>query len=126
MRPASKRGDEAGSVELVIVFPVALMVILLIVQAGLWFLARSTAHDAAVDGARAAAAAGASAAAGRMAASSALGQLAGPVLANPTVTAARTAQTSQVTVTGRTEAILPGLSLPVTATVSLPTESFRP
>ena len=123
---ARRRHDDSGSVELVIVFPVALMVILLIIQAGLWFLARAAARDAATDGARAAAAVGGTASAGQAAATSALTQLSGPVLTDASVNASRNQVTSGVTVTGRTESILPGLSLPVSATVSVPTESFRP
>ena len=123
---APRRRDDSGSVELVIVFPVALMVILLIIQAGLWFLARASARDAATDGARAAAGVGATAATGQAAARSALAQLSGPVLTDASVSASRNQITSGVTVKGRTESILPGLSLPVSATVSVPTESFRP
>lgn len=117
---------EAGTVELVIVFPVAMLVILLLIQGALWFLGRSIATDAAQDGARAAAVVGGTPASGETTAVNDLHQLAGPMLSNTSVTATRIAGRAQVTVTGRAESILPGLSLTVSATAAQPVEEFRP
>ncbi|HAM01878.1 MAG TPA: hypothetical protein DCQ30_06570 [Acidimicrobiaceae bacterium] len=118
--------DERGQTELVIVFPVAMLLVLLIVQGALWFIGRSIASDAAQDGARWAAVVGGTAASGEARARADLDQLAGPVLGATSVSAARTSSRAQVTVSGRAESILPGFSLSVSATASEPTEEFRP
>lgn len=118
--------SEAGQTELVIVFPVALLVILLLVQGALWFLARSVADDAARDGARAVAVVGGSPSGGVAVTTHDLGQLAGPMLTDTSVSATRSATDARVTVTGHAESIFPGWSLFVTASASEPTEQFRP
>ena len=112
--------------ELVIVFPVAMVVILLAIQTGLWFLARSAATDAATDGARAAADLGGTPAIGQTEAGSALAQVAGPALSGTTIAVTQTNTTATVTITGHSESILPGLSLPVAVSVSRPLEVVRP
>lgn len=117
---------ERGQSELVIVFPVAMLVILLVIQTALWFLARSIANDAAQDGARAAAVVGGSSSSGQTAASEDLSQLAGTMLSGTSVTAVRNGDSAQVTVTGRAESIIPGWSLWVSATAAEPIEEFRP
>lgn len=122
----SSRHDERGVTELVIVFPVAMLLILLLLQAALWFLARSVAQDAAQDGARAAALVGGSPAAGEQAAKADLAQLAGPMLSSTSVSATRSAGRAQVTVSGTAESLLPGFSLTVSASAAEPTEQFRP
>lgn len=122
-----RRGrGEQGQTELVIVFPVALAIVLLVLQAGLWFLARSVAIDAARDGARAVAVMGGTPGAGRAVASADLAQLAGPTLSSPSVTASRSGNRAVVTVSGQAESILPGWSLTVSATAAQPVEEFRP
>jgi len=118
--------DDSGQTELVIVFPVAMLLVLLILQGALWFIGRSIASDAAQDGARSAAVVGGSAASGEARARADLEQLAGPVLAATSVSAVRSNGRAQVTVSGRAESILPGFSLSVSATASDPTEEFRP
>ena len=120
------RLDERGQTELVIVFPVAMLLVLLLLQAALWFLGRSVAQNAAQDGARAAALLGGSPAAGEQAAKADLAQLAGPMLSSTSVSATRAAGRAQVTVTGRAESLLPGFSLTVSASAAEPTEEFRP
>lgn len=120
------RIDERGQTELVIVFPVAMLLVLLLLQAALWFLGRSVAQDAAQDGARAAALLGGSPAAGEQAAKADLAQLAGPMLSSTSVSATRAAGRAQVTVTGKAESLLPGFSLTVSASAAEPTEEFRP
>jgi len=113
-------------VEVVILLPVVLFVVLLTVQGALWYLARTTAVDAAQDGARAAAVVGGSEAAGRDAARAALHQLAGPLLDSASVETAATPERVTVTVTGRAESILPGLSVTVHASAAQPRERFVP
>ena len=120
------RRDEAGVVEVVILLPIVFLVILLTVQAALWYLARTVATDAAQDGARAAAVVGGSPAAGQQAATAALHQLAGPLLRDTAVETATTAERVTVSVTGRAQAILPGLSLSVRGSAAQPRERFAP
>lgn len=124
--PVRRLRGERGQTELVIVFPVAMLIILLLLQTALWFLARSIASDAAQDGARAAAVVGGSASAAKTAATVDLSQLAGPMLSGASVFAARNGESAAVTVTGRAESILPGWSLSVSATATEPIEEFHP
>jgi Flp pilus assembly protein TadG len=119
------RRDQRGQTELVIIFPVAMLLILLLLQAALWFLGRSVATAAAQDGARAAALVGGSPATATQAARRDLAQLAGPMLGSTAVRAAEGAGRATVTVTGRAQSIIPGFSLAVTATATQPLERFR-
>jgi Flp pilus assembly protein TadG len=117
---------EAGQIEVVIVFPVALLLVLLSIQGALWFLGRSVAMDAAQEGARAAAMVGGTSAGGQRVAARALAQLAGPLLSGASVSAARGPDRSEVTVRAAAESIVPGLALTVTARAADPVERFRP
>jgi hypothetical protein len=51
-----------------------------------------------------------------------LASLSGNTLKDPQVSASRSATTANVTVTGRATSLIPGLSLPVTITVTAPVE----
>ena len=117
---------EVGQVEVVVVFPVALLLALLLVQGALWYLGRSVAQAAAQEGARAAAVVGGTGAGGKQVATHALAELAGPMLRSPRVEADRLADRAVVTVTGTAESIVPGWSLTVTVTAADPVERFRP
>jgi len=119
------RGED-GQTELVIVFPVAMLLVLILLQAALWFLGRSVAQDAAQDGARAAALLGGGPGAGAQAARADLVQLAGPMLSSTSVSVTETAGRAQVRVSGVAESILPGFSLEVSASAAEPVEEFRP
>ena len=118
--------QEAGQVEVVVVFPVALLLALLLVQGALWYLGWSVAQAAAQEGARAAAVVGGTSAEGQRVAADALAQLAGPLIGSPHVGADRLVGRAVVTVTGTAESIVPGWSLTVTATAADPVERFRP
>jgi len=109
----------------VIVFPVAMLLILFVVQGALWFLGREVATDAAADGARAAAVVGGTDASGEQAAQGDLRQLAGPMLHASTVSATRSGGRVTVTVSGSAESIFPGLSIPVSASAAQPVEQFH-
>ena len=119
------RGED-GQTELVIVFPVAMLLVLILLQAALWFLGRSVAQDAAQDGARAAALLGGGPGTGAQAARDDLLQLAGPMLSSASVSVTETAGRAQVRVSGVAESILPGFSLEVSASAAEPVEEFRP
>jgi len=119
------RGED-GQTELVIVFPVAMLLVLILLQAALWFLGRSVAQDAAQDGARAAALLGGGPGAGAQAARADLVQLAGPMLSSTSVSVTEAAGRAEVRVSGVAESILPGFSLEVSASAAEPVEEFRP
>jgi Flp pilus assembly protein TadG len=126
-RLAGDRG--AGSAELVVATPLLMLLILLVIQFGIWahatHVAQATAEEAL---AAARVQGGTGAAAGQNRASQVLGQIGGAILISPHVTVTRTATTVTVTITAMAERVvpLPGLALPVTVTVTGPVERFVP
>ena len=83
-------GEEGSvSLQLAIIFPAVLLLILLAVQAGLWFHARHLAQAAAQEGLRAARQYDGSSSAGQTAASGLLGRDAGDLLAAPRIAVRR-------------------------------------
>jgi Flp pilus assembly protein TadG len=118
---------EAGSAttELVIIFPAALLCLLLIFQFGLWYHARHVALAAAEEGARAARVDTGSADAGAARAERFLRQLGPTIVVNPTVSASRTQQTARVEVSGAALNVVPGLHLPIRQASEGPVERFR-
>ncbi len=126
--PAPARRHERGqagsaTLELVVVFPVVLLLIFGIVQTAVWYHARTLAMLAAQDGLRAAQALDGTAAQGRARAAAALqGNGAAGFLADPAVTATRTAAGAAVTISGRSVALLPGTGIPLTQTAIGPIE----
>ena len=92
------------------------------VQFAIWQHAAHMARAAANEGLQTARAYGSSAAAGRADTSTILASLSGNVLKDPQVSASRSTTTASVTVTGRAASVIPGLSLPVTITVTAPVE----
>jgi Flp pilus assembly protein TadG len=131
-RPASPRHraprgqDGSATLELVLVFPVVLLLIFGIVQAGVWYHARTLAMLAAADGLRAAQSLHGTAEQGRAAAAAALaGNGAEGFLTGAAVTAERGPAGASVTVTARSAALLPGTGIPLTQTASGPVERAR-
>ncbi len=126
MRRAVDRGrGQAGSttIELVVIFPVVLLLIFGIVQTAVWYHSRTLAMLAAQDGLRAAQALNGSAAEGQTTAAAALdGNGAAGFLTDRSVTATRTPAGATVTITGRSLALLPGTGIPVTQTATGPIE----
>lgn len=123
------RGDQgAGSAELVIAVPLLMLLILAIVQFAVWAHASSIAQVTAEEALAAARVRGGTAAAGQQRAQQVISQLASSVLISPKVTVTRTATTVTVTLTATAEEVLPipGLSFPVTITVTGPAERFVP
>jgi len=125
-RLAGDRG--AGSAELVVATPLLMLLILLVIQFGIWAHATHVAQATAEEALAAARLQGATAAAGQNRASQVLGQIGGAILISPRVTVTRTATTVTVTITADAERVvpLPGLALPVTVTVTGPVERFVP
>jgi Flp pilus assembly protein TadG len=110
---------------MVLVFPALLILILAIVQFGLWYEAEHAAISAAQQGAQVARLRGGTAAAGKLAASGFLHEAAPTLVEPPSVAVTRSATTAQATVTGFVESLIPGLHLSVSASASAPVEAFR-
>jgi Flp pilus assembly protein TadG len=121
-----RRRDERGSAstEIVIAAPLLLILILGIVQFALWEHATHVAEAVAQQGLAAGRVEGGSGQAATAEAESVLSQLGSGVLAHPKISASRGAVTTTVLVTGKAEAVLPFLSLPVRAKATGPTERF--
>ena len=122
---APERSD-VGALTLgyVIVFPAVLFVILVIVQASLYYMAHNVALAAARQGADTARAYGSTISAGTNAALALVSQAGSGMLANPKVATTSTGITVQVTVTGQAWSIVPGLPTAVSETVQEPVERF--
>jgi Flp pilus assembly protein TadG len=112
--------------EVAIAMPALLLLVLVSVQAGLWFHARNLADAAAQQAARNASVLGATNADGQAAATQMLNDLGPTVVSDRTVTITRTATTVTVTVTGHAPQVIPGVTTDVTATATQPIEAFQP
>ena len=112
--------------EIAILAPALLVLVITIVQAGLWFHARNLAQAAAQEGATAAASYTATTTAGLARARAFLSEQAGDSLTATTVsTAGSTATLVRVEVTGRALSVLPGVpGMTVTQTATAPLERF--
>ena len=127
-RSVAHRAGDAGSatLELVIAFPVLLLLIFSLVQASLYFYARSLALAAAQEGVRGARAESADLPDGAARARGFLAAAAGDSLLAPAVdTGASTPTRIRIRVTGRSLSVLPGVpGLPVAQEASGPKERF--
>jgi Flp pilus assembly protein TadG len=123
---AGDRG--AGAAETVAATPLLMLLILLVVQFGIWADATHAAQATAEQALAAARVQGGSTGAGQQQARQLLAHLAGAVLVRPHITVTRTATTATVHITATAERVLPlpGIALPVTVTVTGPTERFIP
>lgn len=124
-----RRKDEAGedgsvSLQLAVIFPAVLLLILLAVQAGLFFHARHLAQAAAQEGLRAARQYDGSSSAGQNAASGLLTRDAGDLLAAPHIAVQRSPTQADVHISGHALSLLPGLTLTVSAHAAGPVERF--
>jgi Flp pilus assembly protein TadG len=123
--PASHDGrGQAGSstTELVLLMPVVLLLVLLIVQFGLWLHARQVATAAAQEGLVAAQVETGTAGAGHDRALAFLTEAGG--LREVRVDAARDLTTARVVVTGTTPAVIPGTALGVSGVAEGPVEQW--
>lgn len=116
------RDRGSSSVEVVVLLPVVLLLVFAMVQAFLYFHARSVALSAAEEGARVAAAENSTAGAGIAAATSFVTAAGEDVVLNLTVTGSRSATTATVTVTGHAQDLVPFFDLPVVQSASFPIE----
>lgn len=123
------RRDDRGALTLsyVAVLPFVFLVIMGVVQASFWFLARDAALAAARQGADAARALNAPRAAGPAAALAFARQAGQGYLENPVASAAgSTTSTVSITVSGQVPSFVPGLVVQVTEIAQAPAEEFRP
>ncbi|MFD0120179.1 TadE/TadG family type IV pilus assembly protein [Streptomyces virginiae] len=118
------RGE--SSIQMAIVFPFVIVLTVVVVQAAMWFHARSVALTAAREGVAAARTYQSPEDAGAARARETLGRIAGDSLREPTVSTAGSTDTDvRVTVTGSAPSMLPGLSgLSVSQFASAPRERW--
>lgn len=125
-RQTPPRAVDRGTttLEVVVLFPVVLLLVFGLLQGVFWYHARTVALAAAGSGVAATRTEVGTVAAGREAATSFVSRAGGAdVLGEVTVSAQRTAVAARVTVTGRSVSLLPGVPGPaVTQTASGPVE----
>lgn len=119
--------DESGSVglQVAVVYPFALLLILIAIQAVLWQHGAAVARAAAQDGARAARLEGATAQQGEARAQAVLGS-GGQVLNDVRIRAQRTPERATVEISARTVGVIPFFRPSVHAVAASPIERFRP
>jgi len=126
-RRVAARPDAGGATaELVIAMPLLLLIVMFVVQAGVWMHATHIAQAAATRAANSAAAYQASAAAGQSAGSETLAAIGSGVLKNPSVSVTRTATEVRVEIVGTAATVVPGITWTVRAVVVRPVERFVP
>ncbi len=127
--PGRLREDDRGALTLsyVAVMPFVFLLIMLLIQASLWFLAREAALAAARQGADAARVMDARRAAGPAAALAFARQAGRGYLEGPAASVTGgSGRTISVTVRGHVPSFVPGLIVNVSETVQAPAEEFRP
>ena len=117
---SAARDRGALSLELLVIFPVVLMLVLLTVHAGLWWHARNVAMSAAQQGVEAARGRGSSLDAGTRETRDFLDR-AGGSISGAHVSGSR-GQTVRITVTGHVDTLIPGLTLPINQHAEAATE----
>ncbi len=121
------RGDSgSASTEVVIAMPALLLLVLASVHVGLWYHARHIASAASEEGARAARYAGSTDTDGETKANQFIDQLGPNVMLGRQITVTRTATSVTVTVAGHSPAVIPGLTMDLSASTTSPLETFRP
>ena len=121
----SRRDRGSSTVEFVIASTAMVLLLLMVVQVGVWYHTRAVAQTAARHGLDHVRTINGSPSEGIDVASEFLDQSGGG-LENRNVDATRTAAVSSVTVSGRVVSILPGVSFTVSVTVDAPTERIEP
>ena len=121
----SPRDRGSSTVEFVIASAAMVLLLLMVVQVGVWYPPRAVAQPAARHGLDHVRTINGSPSEGIDVASEFLDQSGGG-LENRNVDATRTAAVSSVTVSGRVVSILPGVSFTVSVTVDAPTERIEP
>ncbi|WP_158558047.1 TadE/TadG family type IV pilus assembly protein [Spongiactinospora gelatinilytica] len=120
----SRRERGSATLEATVIYPMVLLLILLAVNAAMWFHARAIALAAAQEGLRAGRAHGAGLTTGQTAARDFLRQTGGNFLTSPSVRAERTGGSVQMVVTGRAISLIPLLDLGVEQVARAPLERW--
>ncbi len=108
-----------------IAVPLLLLMIMSVIQFGLWQHANHVAQSAAEEGARSARLSGGTSASGKAQAQDFVHQLGDGLVLDPVVSVSNDGQNVRVVVSGRTESMLPGVRLPVNGVSQGPVERFR-
>lgn len=121
------RRAERGYVttEVVLLTPVLLLLVMLVVQFGLWLHAQHVAQAAADEGLRDARTASVSLADAEARASAFLDQTASSVIEDRSLKVERDGDIARVVVVGDAPAVVPGLELGIRAVAAAPVERFR-
>ncbi|WP_165900640.1 pilus assembly protein [Microbispora hainanensis] len=119
-------GRERGSatLEAALVYPALLLLVLLAINAALWFHARNLALAAAQEGLRAGRAYGSSLSAGQATAERFIRQVGGSFLTSARVSVERTADSLSVAVSGQAISLIPLLPLDVEQVARAPVEKW--
>lgn len=125
-RVTARPDTGAASAELVIAMPLLLLIVMFVIQAGVWMHATHVAQAAATRAANSAAAYQSSAVAGRDAGDQTLAAIGDGVLKNPSVSVTRTATEVRVEIVGTAATVVPGVGWKVRAVVVRPVERFVP
>ncbi|BCJ62998.1 TadE/TadG family type IV pilus assembly protein [Polymorphospora rubra] len=125
-RAAARPDAGAATAELAVAMPLLLLLVMLVIQAGLWMHATHVAQSAATRAANAAAGYQSSAAAGRDAGEQTLTAIGDGVLKDPSVSVTRTATEVRAEITGTAATVVPGVRWTVRAIAVRPTERFVP
>ena len=120
-----QRERGSATTELVIVTPVLLLLIMMIIQFGIWYHASHVAQAAAQEGVRTARVEAGTASAGKLRAERFVSSAAPTLLVDVNVAATRSANAARVDVNATVRSIVPGLSLPVHAHAESTLESFK-
>ena len=128
MNGQPRRDDGAATAETVVAMPLLMLLILLVVQFGVWAHSIHVAQATATEALAAARADGATAADGRQRAEQVRAQIGRRMLANTRISVSRGVDMVQVDVTGTAPRVipLPFLHLPVRAQAVGAVERFRP
>ena len=120
------RGDRGdATVEAVLTVPVLLLMIMIVIQFGLWYHASHTLEAAAQEGVRAARVEGGRASDGQDRTEQFVRYATPTLVQDVQVTATRDDQIARVEVQGSVHSLVPGLTLSVRAEAQSPVERFR-
>jgi Flp pilus assembly protein TadG len=123
-RVAARPDAGAATVELVIAMPLLLLIVMLVIQAGVWMHATHIAQAAATRAASTAAAYQSSAGAGQSAGGDTLAAIGSGVLKGPQVSVTRTATEVRVHISGTASTVVPGIRWRVSTEVVRPVERW--
>jgi Flp pilus assembly protein TadG len=121
-----ERGERGtATTQLVVVFPAVFLMLMLVVQFGLWYHGSHVAIAAAQEGARAARTEGSSAAEGQRVAERFLAEVNDDVIQGVVVRVQRDTEQATVEVSGESIELVPGFRIPIKAVSHGPVERFR-